>query len=63
MTKVTRSTAGAIELHRRLNKVEKRRGAFTKEQAELHEQAHEMLDRGVKIDKVEAWVRKVVANG
>lgn len=63
MRKITRSTAGAKELHRRLNKVEKRRGPFTPKQAELYEQAHAMLDRGVKIDKVVAWVRKEVANG
>ena len=63
MKKITRSTAGAMDLYRRLHKVEKRRGPFSPKQAELYEQAHAMLDRGVKIDKVEAWIREEVANG
>ena len=63
MSRIKGSTAGAMDLYRRLHKVEKRRGPFNPKQAELYEQAQAMLDRGVKIDKVEAWVRKVVANG
>lgn len=63
MTKVTRSTAGAMDLYRRLHKVEKCRGPFNPKQAELYERARAMLDRGVKIDKVKAWVRQEVANG
>lgn len=63
MTKFKCSTAGAKALYQCLHKTAKHRGTFTPRQAELHDQALAMLNRGLKIDKVVAWVREEVENG